>query len=474
MNNNRSLLELTIPELHSGLLSGNFSIVEIVEQAYRHIETHNPTLNALITIKDKKKALKEAEIKQKELKEDTSLLYGIPYILKDSYVTQDLPTTAASHVLKDFHSPYNATVHQRLQDTGAILIGKANMDAWGHGGSTENTDFGPAKNPFDLNRSPGGSSGGVAAAIASRMCVFGIGEDTGGSIRNPAGWTNTTGLKVTYGRVSRYGCIAYASSFDTVGPMAKTAIDTASVLTEIAGLDKYDATSSPEKPDDYLQNLNESQLPITIGIPNEVQTKDLNPAISQLLKQTKATLKKLRHKVIDLSMPSLTFALPVYYLIAPSETSSNLARYDSVRYGQDRSHFTPETMRRIMIGTFALSTGYYDAYYKQAQKARTLLIQEYQKAFETADVILMPTSPTPPPLTGQLVADPLTNMLADVFTVTQNLVGVPSLAIPGGFTPDNLPVGIQFSAPKFQESLLLKLGHQFQQVTNYHQSKPNT
>ena len=466
------LVDLSIQELAQGLRKNTFTIKDLVEECFLQIEKHNPSLNALISVRDKTLVLNEAEEKQKLLRPASSVLYGLPYILKDSYNTVGIRTTAASNILKNFNSVYNATVHQRLQDAGAILIGKANMDAWGHGATNENSDFGPVKNPYDLSRVAGGSGGGVAAAIATRMAVFGIGEDTGGSIRNPAAWNNITALKVTYGRVSRYGCIAYASSFDTVGPTAKTVEECTHILEVIAGKDQRDATSSPHSVPKYSQKLNTSIKGKVIGIPKELIGQGLDPEIKENLIRATKEFSKLGVIIKEVSMPMIAYGISVYYLIAPSETSSNLARYDGIRYGKGRKYFNQETTRRIMIGTYALSAGYYDAYYKKAQQARTLFIKEYDKAFSECDALLMPVTPTPPTKIGEAINDPVQNMLLDVYTVTQNPVGVPSLAIPSGFTKNHLPIGMQIVGKMFSEDLLLNIGYAYQQVTDWHKRKP--
>ena len=464
------VLDTPIFSLVSHIQSGNLSAKSLIDECYQNIEQFQPLTNALITLREKSQVHKDLSQIQKS--KISYPLLGIPFVLKDSYVTENIYTTAASNILKKYLPQYNSTVYQKLLNAGALLIGKANMDAWGHGASTENTDFGPTKNPYDLSRVAGGSSGGPAVAIATRMCSFAIGEDTGGSIRNPSAWNNLSGLKVTYGRVSRYGCIAYASSFDTVGPMAKYVEDLAYILEIISGHDPYDATSSTQKVDRYFQLLS-SPIKFRIGIPQEVLPKNLNPEIKQSLLNVRDTLIKAGHIVKEVSMPLLVFGLPIYYLIGPSETSSNLSRYDGVRFGSDRSQFTNETVRRIMTGTFALSSGYYDAYYRQAQKGRTLLIQEYDHVFKQVDILLTPVNPNHPPKFGELLNDPVNNMLADVFTITQNIVGVPSLSIPAGFSRNGLPIGVQLTGPMFSETMLLTVGHEYQQATSWHLSKPN-
>ncbi len=467
------LLDRSIKELHAGLEGGEFTSEDLVNECYINIERHQKELNAFITIIPKEEVLKAAREKDATMKGATSLLHGVPFVLKDCYATKGVRTTCASAVLGDFVPPYDATVYRKLIDAGAILIGKMNMDAWGHGGSTENTDFGPTKNPWDTTRVAGGSSGGPAVAIAARMAAFAIGEDTGGSIRNPSAWCNTTGLKATYGRVSRYGSIAYASSFDSVGPMAKTAEDCAVVLETIAGRDPLDATSSPAPVPDYTKRLAIDLTGMVVGVPKEAFGEGLDGEIAAAIRAGIAEFEKMGMTVKEVSMPMLAYAIPIYYLIGPSETSSNLARYDGVRYGEGRDRFTEETMRRVMIGTYALSAGYYDQFYKKAQKARTLLVREYKKAFTSCDFIAMPVTPTPPPKVGELVSNPLQNLLADIYTVSQNPVGVPSLALPVGFSTGDLPIGMQIVGKMFSEELLLSIGHAFQARTDFHKRKPD-
>lgn len=467
------LLDKTIGELASGLRRKEFSSVEIIKECYQNIETFNPKLNAFITVIDKKDALALAQKRDTHFSQATSPLFGLPFVLKDAYVTRSIRTTAASAVLGDYIPQYDATVYRRLIEAGAILIGKMNMDAWGHGSTSENNDFGPVKNPYDVARSAGGSGGGPAAAIASRCTSFAIGEDTGGSIRNPASWCNVTALKVTYGRVSRYGAIPYVSSFDTVGPTAKTAEECGLILEAIAGKDPYDASSSPRPVPPYATLLKQPIKGITIGIPKELFGKGLDPEIKAAITKAAKALVDLGATINEISMPMFDFGLAVYYLIAPSETSSNLARYDGVRYGRDRTHFTEETMRRIMVGTYALSSGYYDQYYRKAQRARTLFIREYQKALTENDILLMPVTPTPPAKIGELMSDPLELYLTDAYTVLQNPVGVPSLAIPCGFTKSHLPIGMQLVGKMFSEELLLNLGYHYQQATDWHTQKPS-
>lgn len=448
-----TLADKSILELQKLLKTKQLFPSDIIKDCQSAITKNASKLNCFITQIDKPKEI------------------GIPYVLKDCFVTKDIKTTAASNILANFIPPYDATVIKKLQPS-FTLLGKMNMDAWGHGGSSENTDFGPVKNPYDISRVAGGSSGGPAAAIAARMCLFAIGEDTGGSIRNPAGWCNITGLKVTYGRVSRYGSIAYASSFDSVGPMAKTAEDCAAVLQIIAGQDPLDATSSSEPVPDYFSTLNSGIKDKKIGLPKEFFSEGLDPEIKALILTAAKKFENLGAKIIETSLPTLEQAVAIYYLLALSETSSNLARYDGIRYGSTRDKFTPETIRRIMLGTYALSAGYYDAYYKKAQSARTLVINDYQKAFTKCDLILAPIMPTPAPKIGEMTDDPARSMLADIYTVTTNTAGIPSLALPCGFTKNKLPVGMQLQGNLFSEKLLLQAGHAYQQVTSWHHEQP--
>lgn len=466
------LLNKSIKELHELLQKKEISSVDLVRESFEKIEKLNGTLNNFITVRDKKEVMREAKEKDKNRQKDDSILSGIPYSLKDAYVTKNFRTTSASKILDDFIPPYNSTVVNKINSQGAILIGKNNMDAWGHGGSTENTDYKAGKNPWDISRIPGGSGGGSASAIASRMVSFAISEDTGGSIRNPASMCNVSGLKVTYGRVSRYGAIAYASSLDSVGPTAKSVEDLAFVLEQIAGVDRKDATSSHRPVPKYSDFLRKDIKNKKIGIPKELFGEGLNPECKEIVLNAAKKIESLGAKIVDISIPYLKYGISIYYLISMSETSSNLARYDGIRYGNKRDVFTSETMRRIMIGTYALSAGYADKLYKKAQKARTVLIQEFEEIYKKCDVILSPIVPGKPRKIGELINDPLQNLLEDLYTVPQNLVGIPSLAIPAGFTKDNLPVGMQIMGKKFAEEELLQIGYIYQQVTDWHKKTP--
>jgi len=467
------LFNLSISALAEGIRKKDISILDLVLESFKAVEQCEHRVNALITVIDKEAALTRAKKLQQALTTAASPLYGIPFVMKDAYCTRGVQTTAASNVLAGYIPAYSATVYKRLEDAGAILIGKANMDAWGHGASTENTDFGVTKNPWDMQRSAGGSGGGPAAALACRYCAFAIGEDTGGSIRNPAAWNNVSAMKVTYGRVSRYGAIAYASSLDTVGPTAKTVEDCAFVLETIAGYDPYDATSSRKLVPSYSREIGQSIKGRKIAFPTEFYGKALDHQIRDTIIQARDVFVAQGAIVKDVSLPLLEYGVPMYYILAPSETSSNLGRYDGVRFGSGREFFTKETMRRIMTGTYALSSGYYDAYYKKAQKVRSLFIKEYQELLSQYDAILTPVTPIMPPRFGELLQDPIKNMMADLYTVIVNIVGLPSLALPCGFGSNGLPIGMQLIGPMFSESTLFSLGYAYQEATDWHTKMPN-
>lgn len=466
------LIDLPIRELSEKLRAHEVTSVDIINECYDRIETHESALNSFITLVDRKTALANAKAVDSTLSANSPPLAGIPYVMKDAYLTRGVRTTAASKIMDTFIPPYSATVHRKLEEAGAILIGKMNMDAWGHGASTENTDYGATKNPWDRERSAGGSGGGPAAAVAARFCSFGIGEDTGGSIRNPAAWNNISAMKVTYGRVSRYGAIAYASSLDTMGPTAKTADDCAFVLEVIAGLDPYDATSSPKPVPSYTKEIIRDVKGMKIALPTGFFGDALDPEIKAAILKAREVFVQAGAIVTEVSLPLLEYGVPVYYILAPSETSSNLSRYDGIRYGEGRDLFTKENKRRIMTGTYALSSGYYDAYYKKAQKVRSLFIDEYSKLLSEYDAILSPVTPIMPSKFGELLDDPMKNMMADLYTVTVNIVGLPSLALPCGFGKGNLPIGMQLVGSMFSESTLFSLGHAYQQNTDWHTKAP--
>jgi aspartyl-tRNA(Asn)/glutamyl-tRNA(Gln) amidotransferase subunit A len=466
------LLDLSLTELAEKISKKEISVTELVTESFEQTNDLNPQLNDFVTLRQKEILLAEANEKDKTLDSNSSKLHGIPFSLKDAYATQDLETTAGSSVLSGFNPPYDATVYAKLKAAGAILVGKNNQDAFGHGASNENSDYGPVKNPWDLERVAGGSSGGSAASVAAREVAFAIGEDTGGSIRNPANFCNVCGLKVTYGRVSRYGAIAYASSLDTVGPMAKSVADIALLLEHIAGKDPLDGTSSSQPVDEYSKYLTQDVSGKVIGLPKEFFAQGLNPEVKTIVETAIKEFERLGAQVVEVSIPYIEHGVSIYYSLAMSETSSNLARYDGVRYGQVREKFSQENKRRIMGGTFALSTGYADKFYQNALRARTVLIEEYQKAFEKCDILLGPVTPRPAAKMGEMLEDPLTIFLEDLYTVTINTVGVPSLALPAGFTAEGLPVGMQLIGKKFAEGELIQLGSAYQNATDWHTRKP--
>ncbi len=466
------LFDLSISDLVQRIRSRELSITELVSAYYQQIERLEPQIHACISLIDKNILLDKAKQLDRNREGRELPLFGIPFVMKDAYVTHGLRTTAGSILLNDFIPPYSATVYKRLVDAGALLLGKMSMDAWGHGATNENTDYPIPRNPWDVNRSTGGSGGGPAAAVAAGYCPFAIGEDTGGSIRNPAAWNNISALKVTYGRVSRYGAIAYASSLDTMGPTARSAYDCALVLEQIAGFDPYDATSSRREVPKYTECLGESVKGKKLALPKEYFGEGLDPENKSAIFDSIKIWESLGVSIEEISLPMLEYGVPMYYIIVSSETSSNLARYDGIRFGKNRDVFTKDTQRRIMLGTYTLSSGYYDAYYKKAQRARTLLRVAYTETLKKYDAIIAPVNPSLPPIFGELLDDPIKNMMADLYTGFINLIGVPSLAIPCGFSAGGLPIGMQLVGKMFSESTLLQLGYAYQQSTHWHTRRP--
>ena len=463
---------LTIKQITDGLERKEFSCADIVEYYLNRIEA-NKDLNAFITLLPERALLEAKKVDQKiQSGQRLKKFEGVPISVKDIILTRGVKATGGSRILENYYAPYDASVVKFLKEEGVIILGKTNCDEFAMGASNENSAFGPVKNPWDKSRVPGGSSGGSAASVAADLCAFSVGTDTGGSIRQPAAFCGVTGLKPTYARVSRHGLMAMTSSLDQAGPFTRTAEEAAQILEVIARPDHYDATLSPQAAEPYSQRLNEPVKNLTIGLPKEYFGNGLDPEIESAIQAAVKEFKKLGVKIKKVSLPHTAYSLAVYYVILPAEVSSNLARYDGIRYGNGRDKFTPETMRRIMIGTYALSAGYYDAYYKKAQQARTLIIQDYEKVFSGCDMILSPVSPTPPTKLGELISDPVKNMLADIYTVTTNTAGIPALALPCGFTKTGLPVGMQLQGPMFSEELLLQTGYAYQQVTDHHVQKP--
>lgn len=486
---------LTIAAARTSLQAGEISALEVVSQALEHIKTHNDSLNAFLEV-----FADEALEQARNIKPgDGRPLAGIPIAIKDMICTTEGHTTAASRILKNFRSPYDATVIKRLKNAGAIVIGKANCDEFAMGASNEYSAFGPVKNPWDITRVAGGSSGGPIAAVAAAQALGALGTDTGGSTRMPANFCNTVGLRPTYGRISRFGVIAYASSFDQVGPTARTVADTALLLEVVAGSDPFDATSAPETPAKYTAACGQDIAGLTIGIPEEFFTDDVDPAIQAIVQTALHELENLGARTKNISL-SLTYAsVPTYYLLVKAEASSNLARYDGLRYGKvDLSsadllqhyteargqHFGSEVKRSILMGTYALSAGYVDAWYKQASKMRTLIRQEVGNAFADVDVIAGPVSPMSAFPLGSKTDDPLAMYLVDLFMEPASVAGVPAISVPCGFvSPANtprssksevrlLPVGLQLIAPAFRENLLFQVGHAYEQAHSWWKAVP--
>jgi aspartyl-tRNA(Asn)/glutamyl-tRNA(Gln) amidotransferase subunit A len=491
------ITKLTIQELVEALEKGELTSVEIVGAYLAQIKKVDGEINAFLAMNEA--ALPEAKKSDERRKagKPLSKIDGIPVAIKDVLLTKGITTTASSKMLENYVPVENATVVQRLIDAGMIVIGKNNCDAWAHGGSTENSDFGPTKNPHDTSRVPGGSSGGSAAAVAASEAPLAIGTDTGGSIRQPAAYCGVVGLKPTYGLNSRYGLIAMASSLDVPGPFTKNVYDNALALTLIAGADSRDATSSGSKPKDYLSGIEKGVKGLKIGLPKEYFSEGIATEVKEAVQAAAAEYKKLGAEIIDISLPMTKFGIATYYVIQPAEVSSNLGRYDGIKYGYAAANaknlidhyyksrtegLGDEAKRRIMLGTYVLSAGYFDAYYKKAMQVRTLIKKEFDEAFKSVDVILGPTTPTTAFKFGAHASDPLAMYLEDAYTVNANLAGIPALALPCGWVTEDgeliansqkpiaraLPIGMQLMGPQFSEDLLFRVGHAFEKnLTNY-------
>jgi aspartyl-tRNA(Asn)/glutamyl-tRNA(Gln) amidotransferase subunit A len=480
------IFELTIHEMCGMLNTGEVSSVEATRAMLARIESVEPRVGSFITLTPES-ALAEAEAADRRIASgDAHVLTGIPLALKDIFLTEGILTTCGSRILHNFIPPYSATSWERLRDCGCVLLGKLNQDEFAMGSSNESSAFGVTKNPWDTARIPGGSSGGSAAAIAARQATATLGTDTGGSIRQPASHCGCVGLKPTYGRVSRYGVIAYASSLDQVGPLTRDVTDCAIMLGAVAGYDPKDSTSVKTPVPDYTAALTGDVKGLKIGLPKEYFIAGLDRDVQGSMDRAIETYGRLGAEFVEISLPHTDYAVATYYLIATAEASSNLARYDGVRFGHRSEHaeglidmmtksrsegFGAEVKRRIMLGTYALSSGYYDAYYVKAQKVRTLIMGDFTRAFENVDVILTPVAPTPAFKIGEKVNDPLQMYLSDIFTIPVNLAGTCAMAVPAGFSASGLPIGLQLIGRPFGEETILRAGHAFEQATEWHMRK---
>jgi aspartyl-tRNA(Asn)/glutamyl-tRNA(Gln) amidotransferase subunit A len=465
-------------QIRDAVNSGKVSAREVSQSALQRIEGADVDLGAFLTV-DPSRVLGRAEEIDRTVKSRRLPLAGIPIAVKDNICTRGLRTTCGSRILENYISPYNATAVERLESAGAIVIGKTNCDEFAMGSSTENSAFHVTRNPYDRERVSGGSSGGSAVAVAAGMVPLALGSETGGSVRQPASFCNVVGLKPTYGRISRYGLVAYASSLDCIAPVSNSPRDAALLLSQIAGRDEHDSTSSTLPVPDYMAELNRPVRGMRLGIPREFFGEGLNSEVRTLIESAIRNAGSLGCELQEISLPHTKYAIADYYIIAPAEASSNLARYDGVRYGfripspEDLSDmykrtrskgFGTEVKRRIMIGTYALSSGYYEAYYGRAMKVRTLIRRDYQQAFQKVDALLGPVSPTPAFKLGEKISDPLSMYLSDIYTVTANLAGIPSISVPCGFTEGGLPVGLQIVSDQFQEGILLRLAEAYSQA----------
>jgi len=468
------LYTLSLSQAQLGLKKRDFSATELTQSCLTRIETTDSQLNAFVTINQS--ALKAAQTADKAIKKDPDIfnhapLTGIPVAIKDNFLTSGIETTASSRVLKNFVPVFDATVVAKLKNAGIVILGKTNMDAWAHGSSTETSDYGPTKNPWDSDRLPGGSSGGSAAAVAANQCIFAIGSETAGSIRQPAAWCGITGMKPTYGRVSRYGVVAMASSTDSPGPMTKTVEDSHTVLEIISGTDSYDATTIQSSWQTSSAILNRPISNLKIGLPQAYLLAEMAPEVKDVILKAAQTFESLGATLVDVSLMDPHYAIGVYTILQRSEVSSNLARYDGIRYGQDRSFFGSEAKRRMMLGTYSLSTGYYDEYYKKAQKVRTLIVKDFNQAFTKCDLIIGPTSPGPALKVGASLDQPMFGEMEDILVEASSIAGLTSINVPCGFV-EGLPIGMQITAPQGQENLVFNAAQQFQQATSWHTQKP--
>jgi aspartyl-tRNA(Asn)/glutamyl-tRNA(Gln) amidotransferase subunit A len=481
------LYALTIHELRDLLDKREVSARDVTEAFYSRIDALDDRVHAYLTLTRDLAFEQAAQADRRRQTGERGPLLGIPLAIKDVICTRGVRTSCGSKILETFVPPYDATVMERLNTAGAILLGKANMDEFAMGSSTEHSAYGTTQNPWDLNTIPGGSSGGSAAAVAADECAGALGTDTGGSIRQPAACCGIVGLKPTYGRVSRYGLVAFASSLDQIGPMTKDVRDAALLLNVIGGKDVRDSTSADIALPDFTRALNKPSKGLRIGIPREYFIEGSDAEVERAVREAIKVLEGIGAVTVDISLPHTEYGVAVYYILAPSEASSNLARYDGIKYGYRTPQwsnlrdmymrtrdegFGAEVKRRIMLGTYALSAGYYDAYYKKAQQVRTLILQDFEAAFQQVDVIVAPTAPTPAFKIGEKTDDPLQMYLSDVFTVPVNLAGIPGLSLPCGFSSAGLPIGLQVIGKPFDEETILRVAYAFEQQTDYHRRTP--
>lgn len=474
----------TISELHDLLCKKELKAVEITKAYLNRIEIWNSEINAFLSVCPDS-AVEAAEAVDKKISRGNkpNVLEGIPVAVKNNIITKGIETNCGSKILRGFIPPFDATAIKRLKDAGMIIIGKTNMDEFAMGSSNEHSAYGPVNNPWDFSRIPGGSSGGSAAAVAAGMVPAALGSETAGSVRQPSALCGVSGLKTTYGRISRYGLVAFGSSLDQIGPSARTAEDIAHIMQAMSGLDPYDSTSSSEIVPDYAGMLGIPLKGLKIGIPVEYFSEGLNVEIEKTVKDAIEVFRSLDCEIIEISLPHTEYGIACYYILAPAEASSNLARYDGIRYGfhaegdltlkdfycETREQgFGDEIIRRIMLGTFVLSSGYYDAYYRKAQKVRTLILRDFEKAFKKVDYIFTPTTPTTAFKKGEKTEDPLAMYLSDVYTANVNLAGIPAISIPAGFDSNGLPIGLQIIGKWFDEGGIINMAHQYQQNTKHH------
>jgi aspartyl-tRNA(Asn)/glutamyl-tRNA(Gln) amidotransferase subunit A len=478
------LHQLTIHEAHELLKNRQLSSVELTKNYLERIARVEPKVRAFVTVTDDLATEQARKADELIAAGKGGPLTGIPIAIKDVICTKGIKTTCSSRMLQNFVPPYDAAVMEKLNDGGIVMVGKANMDEFAMGSSTENSAFFPTHNPWDLDRVPGGSSGGSTVAVAAGEVAGALGSDTGGSIRQPAGFCSVVGMKPTYGRVSRYGLVAFASSLDQIGPLTQDVTDCAILLNAISGYDKRDSTSVPEPVPDYTKSLKADLKGMRLGIPKEYYVEGMQPGVADAMKAALKKLEELGAEMEEVSLPHTPYALAVYYIIAPSEASANLARYDGVKYGYSykgdtmweslektrENGFGAEVKRRIMLGTYALSAGYYDAWYLKAQKVRTLIRREFDAVFKKCDALITPTSPTVPFKIGERTDDPLEMYLSDVCTLPANIAGVPGISVPAGFV-DGLPVGMQVIGKHFSEATLLRVAYAYEQATEWHKRR---